>query len=70
MIKWRIDILAQLKENGYSTYRIRKEKIFGESILQSFRSGNVVYGDTLEKLCSLLHCQPGDLLEYVEEPEK
>ena len=36
------------------------------------RKGIVVYGTTLEKLCELLNCQPGDLLEYKNanpEPE-
>lgn len=66
-IVYRMDILAALKERGYSTYRIRKDKIFSESTLQAFRSGTMVSYDTLEKLCELLGCQPGDILEYAEE---
>lgn len=25
--------------------------------------------DNLDKLCQVLHCQPGDLLEYIPDPE-
>lgn len=67
-IKYKIDILAALKEAGYSTYRIRKEKIFGESTMQDFRNNQAVMSaDCIEKLCKLLNCQVGDILEYIEE---
>lgn len=67
-IRYKINILDALKQAGYSTYRIRKEQIFGESHVQAFRAGNVVYGeDTMCRLCALLNCQPGDILEYVPE---
>lgn len=65
MIRYKINILDALKEHGYSTYRLNKEKIFGQATIQAFRSGKVVYGDSLDKLCSLLGCQPGDILEHV-----
>lgn len=67
-IKYKIDIITALKEAGYSTYRIRKEKIFGEKTMQDFRNNQpVMSADCIEKLCQLLSCQPGDILEYVEE---
>lgn len=64
MIFYKIDVLAELKKAGYNTSRIRKENILGEQTLQKIRTNQVVYGNTLDKLCELLHCQPGDLLEY------
>lgn len=64
MIIYKVDILAELKKAGYNTGRIRRENIFGQETMQKMRQGIVVYGTTLEKLCELLHCQPGDLLEY------
>lgn len=66
-IKYKIDVLAALKEAGYSSYKLRQEKIFGERTIQKIRSGEIVTADNLAKLCELLHCQPGDILEYVEE---
>ena len=66
-IKYRVDVIAALKEAGYNTTRIRKEKIMGEAMLQKIRSGQMVSWATLETICDLLGCQPGDLLEYIKE---
>ena len=56
-IKYKIDILNALKEKGFTSYRIRKEKLFGQKTLQDFRNGNVVLSaECLEKLCNILDC--------------
>lgn len=60
------DVLGKLLAAGYTTYRIRKEKLIPESTMQKLRSGGIVTTDTLDTLCRMLHCQPGDLMEYVE----
>ncbi len=67
-IKYKVDVIAKLKEAGYNTSTIRKERIMGEAMLQKLRSGQMVSWATLETICSLLNCQPGDLIEFVEEP--
>jgi len=61
------DILGKLLEAGYTTYRVRKEKLLPESTMQKLRSGGTVTTETIDTLCRLLHCQPGDLMEYVED---
>lgn len=66
-IRYKIDIIAALKAAGYSTYKIRKEKIMSESTLQKFRNGEIVTADNMAIICRLLDCQPGDILEYVPE---
>lgn len=68
-IKYKVNVIAKLKEAGYNTSTIRKEKIMGESMLQKIRNGQMVSWATLETICSLLKCQPGDLLEYVGEAD-
>ena len=67
MLKYKIDVLATLKERGYNTNKIRKEKIMGEAMLQKIRNSEMVSWSVLEKLCDLLDCQPADLIEYVIE---
>lgn len=67
MIKYKIDIIQALKNKGYSTYKIRKEKIFNESQLQQMRENKILAQDALNKVCTLLDCQPGDVLEYVPD---
>lgn len=66
-IKYKIDVLNALKEKGYTTYRIRKEKLLSESTVQKLRLGEYVSMENLATLCELLECQPGDIMEYVEE---
>ena len=63
-IRYKIDVLAALKEKGYTSYRIRKEKLLGEATMTDIRSGRIVSTENLARLCRLLECQPGDLLEY------
>jgi len=70
-IKYKIDVIEALKNKGYSTYRIRKEKLFGEGTVQDFRKGKVVLSaDCIEKLCKILDLQIGDIMEYVEDTEE
>lgn len=64
---YKIDVLPALKKAGYNTTRIRKEKILSESTLQKFREGKPVSWENIETLCTLLECQPGDILEHIPE---
>lgn len=65
MIEFKINVMNALKESGYTSYRIRQEKIFGEKTLQDFRQNKVVYSaDCLNKLCSILNLDIGDLLQF------
>lgn len=66
-IVYKIDVLSALKEKGYSTYRLRKEKLLGESVIQQLRSGEVISWANIERLCELLECQIGDIVEYQKE---
>lgn len=67
MIKYKRNIIAMLAEKGLTTYVIRQNKIFTEGQLQQMRSDKLVTQDTLDKLCEILECQPGFLLEYVPD---
>lgn len=69
MIRYKCNIIELLKDKGYSTYRIKEEKTFNQSQLQQLRTNKLVTQETLNKLCYLLHCQPGDLLEYIPDDE-
>lgn len=64
-MRYKFDVLAALRAAGYTSYKIRQEKIFAESTMQKFREGKPVSTDNIGTLCELLECQPGDILEYV-----
>lgn len=61
------NILSQLKDAGYNTTRIRKEKILPQSTLQRLRNSDPISTETLNIICTLLNCQPGDILEYIPD---
>ena len=70
MIKYKIDILQELKNKGYNTNVIRQKKILYEATLQQIRQGKTPGIKTLDTLCRLLKKQPGQLLEYIEEEQE
>lgn len=67
MLRYKKDVLAALRQAGYSTYKIRKDKIFTEAQLQNIRNDHLLTHDALDKLCGILNCQPGDILEFVPD---
>ena len=68
-IRYKIDVLAALREKGYTQNRIREEKLIGQSYLTQIRHGELVSWKTVETICTLLSCQPGDLVEYIPDAE-
>lgn len=66
-LKYKLDILEALKEKGYSSYSLRKEKLLSESTIQKLRSGEGISWDNLDTLCKLLECDIADILEYQKE---
>ena len=64
---YKINVLQALKDNGYNTNRLRKEKLIAEASIQSLREGKPISWANLEKLCALLSCQPGDIIEFVSD---
>lgn len=66
-VRYKMDILAELKAAGYSSTRIRKEKIMGQATLAQLRHGELVSWANISKICKLLNCQPGDILEYADD---
>lgn len=67
MIRYKIEILPALKAAGYSTNKIRTDKLMGQATLQQLRHGELASWKTIDTVCRLLGCQPGDLLEYVPD---
>ena len=69
MLKYKMDVLSELKKHGFNTYKLRKEKLLNESALQYIRWGKPVGPVPLDTLCRLLNCQPGDIMEWVPDQE-
>ncbi len=67
MIRYKIDIMKALKEKGYTSYKLRQDKIFGEATMTKFRKKEYINFDNLDILCELLECQPADIIEHVKK---
>lgn len=65
MIKFKIDILASLKEAGYNQ-TLLQGGLLPKSTIQALKDGGNITLESLNKVCILTGLQPGDLLEYVE----
>lgn len=66
-IKYRMDIIEALKIKGYTTYRIRKEKLLSEGAMTSLRKSMPISFENLGKLCELLDCKVEDIIYYEKE---
>lgn len=68
MLEYKMDVLQELKDRGYTTYQIRKQGLFSQSTLQKMRDGKATLSwDNIDTICKLLNCQPGDILRYVPD---
>ena len=66
-VVYKVDILAALKAKGYSTYRLRKDKLLAEATIQTIRRGGLVSWDNIGRICTMLDCQPGDILAFEQD---
>lgn len=64
---YKLDAIEELKRKGYSSYRIRQEKLLSESTLQKLREKRPIAWENIETLCKLLEVQPEDIIGYTEE---
>ncbi len=70
MLQYKIDILHELQEMGYSTYRIRKENLLSQSTITKLNQNQMVGINVLETICKLLDMQPGNIIKYVPDEDK
>ena len=70
MIQYKKDIFILLKEHGYNQTRIKKEKLLPAQTMLNIRAGKSITLDTLNKICIMCKCQPGDLVEVIPTDEE
>ena len=67
MFIYKIDILKELKKAGYSSYRLRNEKLINERVIQQIRENEIFGIKPLHTVCKLLNKQPNDIIKYVKD---
>jgi putative transcriptional regulator len=67
VIEIRVDEL--LEAHGHTFYWLAKETGISHTTLWRLKKGRAlgINFDTLEKICSVLECQPGDVLRLARE---
>ena len=63
-------LIAIMKERGINSTTIKREKIIGQSAWQKIQNGGDIDTRTLDKLCTYLKCQPGELLSWEPKEDK
>ena len=66
-IKPKVNLLALLKECGYSSYRLRQDRIMRENRIQKLRLGGLPSWNELDTICKLTNSRIEDLIEYVPD---
>ena len=69
-IRYKVDVIAALKAAAFTAYKLEHEQLLHKMSVQKLRQGELVSYSVLGALCKLLKCQPGDLIEHVEDDPK
>ncbi len=69
MLRYKIDVMPELSQKGYSARRLRNEHILAESTMTKLRHAAPISWDNIDTICRLLDMQPGDVLEYVPDAD-
>lgn len=70
MIRYKINVVEELAKRGFPTTRLRTEKLIVGQTLTNLTNGKMVNMETLGKICVMLRCQPGDVIESVITDEE
>ena len=66
MIKYD-KLFAILEADGKSSTNWLRQNGMHPSVVNKMRKNERVNTDTIDRLCALLECQPGDIMEYVRD---
>lgn len=70
MLKYKINVMQELSKRGYTASIIRKNKWISEATMTKIRREENINTTTLNTLCILLRCQPGDIIEVIPSDEE
>lgn len=65
MIRYKVNIMSELKKEGWNSTRIRKENLLSQSTITKLNNNLPVNLTTIDRICNILNKQPGDLVEVI-----
>lgn len=69
MLKYKVDILRELKDAGINTTKLKVDGKLSQAAIQNIRRGEMVGIKSIDAICTYLKCQPGMVIEWVDEKE-
>lgn len=66
-LKYKINVLDELKKHGFTTYKLQKENLLSNGTIDKIRHNKSIGWDNIEIICKLLKAQPNDFLIYIDE---
>ena len=70
MIRYKINVMEELKKNGYNPSKIKREKLLSGQTITDLTNGKMIAITSIGKVCVMLRCQPGDIIESVFTDEE
>lgn len=58
-------LFETMKKRGVTSYRLERMG-FSRATYYSIKQGNSVSANTIDQLCTLLHCTVGEVMEFIE----
>ena len=58
-------VFETMKKRGVTSYRLERMG-FSRATYYSIKQGNSVSTNTIDQLCTLLHCTVGEVMEFIE----
>ena len=64
MFSYKIDVLEELKNKGYTTYVLRKNKYLSETTISNLRNGKPITMKALDAICIMLRKTPEEIIDF------
>ncbi len=66
-ICYKVDVCQLLRDAGYTSYNLNGKGILNNATWMKLKEHKLISWDTLDKICTLLQMQPGDIIDYEED---
>ena len=70
MIKYNIDIIAELKKRGYDSKKIKETGLLSQATITNIKKCGHITTETLNKICLVLRLSPSDIISIVPTDEE
>ena len=70
LLIYKINVIDELNKHGYTNSILRDNNFLSQATLTNLRRGGNITIATLNILCLLLDCQPGDIIEISASEEE